>query len=86
MKTANLIVSKCYFDRKNGYRLGDRLFSATFGSVEEAMKRAADCCLPGVAVTVRPNYNEKDERGRFFREWRSFNGGALEEIRFPRSF
>lgn len=36
-----------------------------------------------LCVIVRPNYNETDDQGRrFFREWRSFNGSTLEEVRW----
>lgn len=35
-----------------------------------------------LCVIVRPNYGETDEKGRFFREWRSFDGEPLKEIRW----
>ena len=38
---------------------------------------------PGLSVTVRPAYNEVDDKGKgYFRIWRSFNGEALKEVRF----
>lgn len=36
----------------------------------------------GVSVLIRPNYNETDADGTFFREWRSFNGEPFREVRF----
>jgi hypothetical protein len=40
------------------------------------------CKGKGTAVVVRPNYNEHDEKGKFFREWRSFNGADFTESRW----
>ena len=36
----------------------------------------------GSAIIIRPNFNEQDERGKFFREWRSFDGEAWRECRW----
>lgn len=36
----------------------------------------------GSAVIIRPNFNEQDNDGKFFREWRSFNGEAWRECRW----
>ncbi len=41
----------------------------------------------GVHVLVRPNYNEtKDNGKKYFREWRSFNGNAFEEVSWDINF
>lgn len=47
--------------------------------VEQATEYAKTLCKEGLSVLVRPNWNETD----YYREWRSFDGAAFEEIRFP---
>lgn len=47
---------------------------------EEAKKKAVP--EKGKCVILRPRFNEEDEKGRFFREWRSFDGEPLKEVRW----
>lgn len=77
-KTISVLVSKCIQDRI----WGDRLFDENFLSLEEAQNIGISKKVPGVCVIVRPSYNEKDEKGTFFREWRSFNGEPFKECRW----
>jgi hypothetical protein len=67
--------------------LGDRSFDATFHNLVDATAAAKKRMAKGVCVIIRPNYNEEDPKGKFFREWRSFNGEAFKECRWdiPRS-
>lgn len=55
---------------------------------EAALREGKKFVGPGLAVIVRPNYNElvgvNGER-HGYREWRSFNGEAFEECRFGHS-
>lgn len=56
-----------------------------YQTLAELIERAQYFCRPGLAVLLRPNFNDlTDEHGRIvgFREWRSFNGGPLEEVKF----
>lgn len=48
------------------------------------LRRAEAFCKPGLAVIVRPNFNDLHEHGELvgFREWRSFDGGPLNEVKF----
>lgn len=84
MSSVSVIVSACVKGTKvgEGRTFGDRLFDATFPSLDAAMEEGRFQCGDGRSVVVRPSYNEKDEIGCFFREWRSFNGEALKEARF----
>lgn len=55
---------------------------------KDAAKKAAKInqalCIGewGTFVIVRLNFNESDEKGDFFREWRSFGGDAFYECRW----
>jgi hypothetical protein len=82
MQTVSVISSQCVRDRV----FGDRLRDATFRNVESANDFARELLEPGVSVIVRPNYNEHDHNGRFFREWRSFNGEPFREVRWQINF
>lgn len=59
-----------------------RLSESTFSSLEEARKVGEEKRLLGMCVIIRPLYNEEDTKGRFFREWVSFNGGKFVEQRW----
>lgn len=55
----------------------------TYTSAERALAHNAHCRAVSVYVVVRPMYNEVDVEGkRFFREWRSFEGGDWSEARW----
>lgn len=85
--TITVIVSKCYTNREGVQcAYGDRIVDESFSDVAQATSRARKETREGVSVIVRPNYNEKDADGEFFREWRSFNGEPLKEVRFSFSF
>jgi hypothetical protein len=77
-RTVQVIVSRCVGDRI----YGDRLVDQTFSSLTQAKLLGAANKAEGKSVIVRPNYNEEDEKGRFFREWRSFNGESFKEVRW----
>ena len=79
-KSTHLIVSLCVKGTPPGEGIiyGQRLIDKLFFSLEEAITEGKFHCGEGRSVLVRPNYNE----GTFFREWRSFNGEALKEVRF----
>ena len=83
-KNTHLIVSLCVKGTPpgEGRIYGQRIIDKLFFSLEEAMTEGKFHCGEGRSVLVRPNYNEKDGKGSFFREWRSFNGEALKEVRF----
>lgn len=81
-KTAWSVTAKCYVT------YGDRLVDSTYSTaeyanpLESAREEAEAKIAKGVSVVLRPDYNEQDQQGRFFREWRSFDGGPLEECIF----
>ncbi len=72
-----VIVSKCVKDRIYGESLID-----TYATLEEARRVGESKRADGMSVVVRPSFNEEDDNGRFFREWRSFNGEEFREVRF----
>ena len=78
LKHVCVIVSKCIGDRI----YGDRLVDEKLSSVEDAKALGEKHRAAGQSVVVRPNYNEEDSDGRFFREWRSFDGTPFKECRF----
>lgn len=53
-------------------------FSDPLGALAYALAQRTN----GKAVIIRPSFNETDEHGSFFREWRSFDGGKFAEIRW----
>lgn len=56
---------------------GTHTFHTDLGDVDsQALSHRA----PGICVLIRPNFNEKNDRGDFYREWRSFDGGTFTEI------
>lgn len=64
-------------------RIGERLSDSRHPSLEEAQACGETLRAKGVCVIVRPTYNETDRNGRFFREWRSFDGAEFIECRWP---
>ena len=79
-KHYQVIMSRCLHDRI----FGDRLVDQEIRSEHEATKLANDLtkCGSGYSVILRPSFNETDAKGSFFREWRSFNGESLREVRW----
>lgn len=73
---------------RNDHICGARLQDLAYQDLESAYKVGAYCVEHyadskiEVVVIVRPVYNEHDESGRFFREWRSFNGEPFKEVRW----
>jgi len=63
-------------------RVGGRARLYKIPNVEEGRRFGDMYREKGVCVIVRPNYNEKDDKGTFYREWRSFNGEELKEVVF----
>lgn len=84
-KEVAVIVSPCVKGTPEGEGriYGERLVDKTFPTVEEALKQGGLYRTLGQSVVVRPRYNEKDEKGSYFREWRSFNGEPFKECRWP---
>lgn len=80
MNTVTVIVSHCAPKGDRVY--GERLTDTRFSKLDDALKFASPLREQGKSVLVRPNYNERDSKGRFYREWRSFNGEPFQEIRF----
>lgn len=85
MKKVSVIVSRCVKNTPpgEGRIYGDRIVDTGFDTVSEALEEGKFQCGDGRSVVVRPNYNESDADGTFYREWRSFNGEQLKEVRFP---
>lgn len=81
METISVIVRKCTPE-------GDRVYgdfvcnSFDADDLDRAIDIAKENSNEGFSVIIRPNFNEEDEKGRFFREWRSFNGSLFKEVRF----
>jgi len=59
---------------------GNELPHERFPNLELANKVGKVAISKGRAVIVRPTYNDLD--GTSFREWRSFDGGPLDEVVF----
>ncbi len=75
--TVSVIVS-----RYANNRVYDRVLDVTTQNIDTAFAIGKDNARDGMSVIVRPNYNETDSKGRFFREWRSFNGESFKECRW----
>jgi hypothetical protein len=82
MSNIQVIVSLCYKDLNQEWLNGHPIEDEIFASLEAANEFAEGFKSLGVSVIVRPTYNETDSTGRFFREWRSFNGEAFKESRW----
>ena len=87
-RNVQVIVVRCQKHEKDGWSTyGDRLYDTKFPTLEEAMTFGGVSTGKGRCVIVRPCYNEEDEFGKgFFREWRSFDGQPLGEIRWSFDF
>ena len=79
-----VIVVRCMLANRGGWKAcGPPLCDTTFPTLEAAMAFGEPATGNGLCVIVRPNYNETDDAGKgFFREWRSFDGQALNEVRW----
>lgn len=78
--TVSVIVCPC--DNKDWAVPCNPISKETCETLETARAIGEGHKKKGVAVIVRPNYNEEG----FFREWRSFNGKPFKECRFPLDF
>lgn len=80
-----VIVVKCS-KGENGYSsyssYGDRLIDKEFATQEAAMIFGEPLRGDKLCIIVRPKYNERDDKGEFFREWRSFDGKDFKEVRW----
>lgn len=78
-----VIVTQCSGSHEKGdlTAWGERDETSHFNCIA-AMEFAETERAKGICVIVRPNYNEKNAQGEFFREWRSFHGEAFKEVRF----
>ncbi len=79
-KSVVVIVSRC--NTLGTQAWGGQLWHVSYPTLLAAIRIAASKRAPGMAVTIRPNYNEQDRKGKFFREWRSFNGEDFKECRW----
>ena len=59
-----------------------------YRQIFSSKKLASEKAQPekGKCVILRPKFNEEDCNGRFFREWRSFDGGELKEIKWRQPY
>lgn len=83
-KTIQLIVVKCQKtpNDESFSSYGDRIVDERFTSLVIANSLGEMAKREGWRVIIRPNYNEEDIDGPFFREWRSFNGEPFNEVRW----
>jgi len=83
MGAIEVILVKCAGSSHENYRsVGERLFTEYHFSLEAARSAGEAERKKGYCVIIRPIYNEKDEQGVFFREWRSFDGEEFKEVCF----
>lgn len=82
MNTTTVIVSACRKKRDGVYLVYGDCKRETFLNLAAARSNGEAKKAMGLSVIVRPNYNEFDAEGKFFREWRSFDGAAFEEVRW----
>ncbi len=81
--TVQVIVVKCAYKEGEGWQsYGDRICDTEFSSLEQARDFGEPARFGDLCVILRPKYNERDENGRFFREWRSFSGEEFKECRW----
>jgi hypothetical protein len=64
------------------WRVSERISEQSLSTLEEALILGNSLVGERLSVIVRPSYNEKDASGKFFREWRSFNGEPFKECRW----
>lgn len=98
MKKWKLTVVPCYRNHKGEWQIDSvqaisvevKELSSSYSAETclndwHLLRRAKRFCKPGLAVIVRPMFNDLYEDGVLvgFREWRSFDGGPLEEVKFP---
>lgn len=82
-RKVSVLVTKCVGNASRGFSsYGERLVDEVLPSVEEATVLGNTKRGKGLSVIVRPHYNEVDDNGRFFREWRSFDGDEFKECRW----
>jgi hypothetical protein len=80
-KEVQVIISECAFIGDD-WRVLKRKEEKSFHNYIAAKKYADKKTAKGLSVIIRPIYNEKDSKGEFFREWRSFNGEAFTEVKW----
>jgi hypothetical protein len=88
-QVVDVYIDKCVWDEHSGdwviYRDGDikanqHMFHDVYPTLDAAMEVCDSDRAEGVVVIVKPNYPEKDNAGKFSREWQSWNGEPFEEI------
>lgn len=90
-KKWRVMVCPCYSTRKGWQIDGTQLVATEFQenhytNLESCLALGQLLAKGGVAVTVRPMFNDlMNDRGEVigFREWRSFGGEVLQEVKFP---
>lgn len=78
-----IVIDGCYYiNHAKSWSTagGNELLRERFPNLELANKVGKVAIGKGRAVIVRPTYNDPD--GTSFREWRSFDGGPLDEVVF----
>lgn len=79
-----VIVSRCIWNaqEKTWQIWGERLFAEHCDSLDKAKEIGESKRAKGMSVLIRPNFNEYDEKGKYFREWRSFDDAEFKEARW----
>ena len=88
-----VIISNCrrstktedeVYKNPNGSWVADFAVGEHYRQIFSSKKLASEKAQPekGKCVILRPKFNEENCNGRFFREWRSFDGGELKEIKW----
>lgn len=82
-KQWEVIVSHCYLEASGIVSLSRSAhIRERFDSIIDAAMLAGKNIGQNRSVIIRPTFNERDENGGFFREWRSFDGKAFQECRW----
>lgn len=83
-KKAEVIKSHCSWNEKEySWVAYQEITRDVYSDIFKACLAAGKECSKGISVIVRPAYNETDEQDKqYFREWRSFDGGEFNEVRW----
>ena len=77
-----VIVVKCCKGEEGWRTFGDRISDTEFPTLAQAQAFGESARFGDLCVIIRPSYNEMDDTGSFFREWRSFGGEEFKECRW----
>jgi len=82
IQDVKVIVCKCVKDSNGDFTLSNKREESSFDTYIQARAYGDTCVAEGIAVIIRPTYNEVDSQGNFFREYRSIDGASFKEIKF----